>query len=109
MIDNSYERFFGTLGNENRQAIIKFLSDSGENNVNKIAAGVGLEQSLVSHHMKHLLTCGFVHINPDGKERVYSLNHETIEPLFKLIDTHVKNYCSKVCKDCKEGSGHAHK
>lgn len=96
----SYKRFFATLGNENRLAIIHYLAKKGAQNVSQIVEGTGLEQTSVSHNLKHLLSCQFVHLHPDGKERVYSLNKETIEPLLDLLDKHVEEFCTGVCEHC---------
>lgn len=98
MLDTSYERFFGTLGNENRLSIIQYLLHQGDSSVNDISKGAELEQSLVSRHMQRLLSCHFVSVTQHGKERIYKLNQDTIAPLLKLIDSHVENYC--YCESC---------
>ncbi len=97
----AYDSFFITLANENRLAIIRYLARKGPQNVSQIVKGTGTEQSAVSHNLKKLLTCEFIHIKPNGKERVYKLNEKTIKPLLELMDKHVKNYCEVTCKDCK--------
>jgi len=96
----SYEMFFGTLGNENRLKIIRYLSKNGTRNVTQISRGTKLEQSAVSHNLKRLLLCQFVHISQNGKARLYSLNSQTIKPLIGLIDRHVIQFCKKSCKQC---------
>lgn len=103
MLDTSYERFFATLANENRLSIVQHLSKSGPQSVTDIVKATSLEQSLVSRHMQRLLSCHFVSVEQDGKERIYELNQDTIAPLLKLIDDHVDKYCSKACDDCVEG------
>ena len=99
MLNDSYKRFFGTLGNENRLKIIYFLQENGSRNVSQIVERTNLEQTSVSHNLKALLDCHFVRVNSVGKERVYSLNEKTIKPLLKLIDKHVSTYCV----NCEEG------
>jgi hypothetical protein len=32
-----------------------------------------------------------------GKQRIYSLNQETMMPLMKLVENHVKKYCCGSC------------
>lgn len=100
MINTSYKRFFTTLGNENRLKIIHFLAKNGPKNVSQIVKGVKLEQTAVSHNLKRLLSCQFVHLKQNGKERVYSLNDETIKPLLLLMDKHVERFCKRVCEEC---------
>lgn len=100
MRNSSYKRFFTTLGNENRLKIVHFLGDKGPKSVSQIVAGTKLEQTAVSHNLKSLLSCQFVHIKPNGKERIYSINEETIKPLLALMDKHVNEFCKKVCGKC---------
>lgn len=98
MINKSYKRFFKTLANDNRLQIIHFLAESGSKNVSDIVGGTKLEQTLVSHNLKRLHECHFVEVEKNGKERVYSLNKKTIDPLLALMDKHVNSYCVN-CKD----------
>lgn len=100
MMNTSYKRFFTTLGNENRLKIIHFLAKNGSENVSQIVKGTKLEQSAISHNLKRLLLCEFVHLKQNGKERVYFLNDETIKPLLALMDKHVEKFCKRVCKKC---------
>lgn len=100
MINYSYKRFFTTLGNESRLKIVHFLAKNGSKNVSQIVDGTKLEQTAVSHNLKSLLSCQFVHIKPNGKERVYSINEETIKPLLALMDKHVNQFCKKACGKC---------
>lgn len=88
-----YRIFFKTLANKNRLKIIHFLQERGSKNVSEIMGGTGLEQTLVSHNLKRLLNCHFVEVEQSGKERVYSLNKDTIRPLLDLMDKHVNTYC----------------
>ena len=88
--------FFETLGNQTRWNIINLLRD-GEYKATDIAKELEFEQSLVSHHLKRLETCGFVTVQPNGTERVYSLNTKTIGPLLKLVHKHIDTYCAKAC------------
>ena len=98
MISTSYQRFFQTLANENRLKIIHFLQVHGARNVSEIVGGAKLEQTLVSHNLKRLLDCHFIEVKQNGKERVYSLNKKTLQPLLALMDKHVNTYCV-YCKE----------
>ena len=91
--------FFETLGNQKRWEIITLLED-GPRRATEIAEKLGHEQSLISHHLKRLLTCGFVHVQPNGTERDYSLNEKTIQPLLKMVHRHIETYCEKKCTEC---------
>lgn len=85
-------RFFSTLANPTRLATLENLIN-GPMNVSEIADALEQEQSMVSHNLRPLVNCGFVEVERKGKERVYHLNRETIDALFKIIDNHVEKYC----------------
>jgi DNA-binding transcriptional ArsR family regulator len=97
-LDKPHQFFFETLGNQTRWDIIHLLI-SKPHRATDIAERLGYEQSLVSHHLKRLETCGFVKVKMNGTERIYHLNKETIAPLLKLVDGHVNKFCKKAC--CK--------
>jgi DNA-binding transcriptional ArsR family regulator len=86
--------FFSALGNPTRLAILEFLR-KGPRNVSDITEALAQEQSMISHNLRRLTQCGFVFVERQGKERIYSLNTRTMTPLFELIDFHVENYCPK--------------
>jgi DNA-binding transcriptional ArsR family regulator len=92
-----FDDFFAVLGNKQRVRIPQLLDAQGSRTVTEISALLGIEQSAVSHNMKRLLLCHFVDMEPKGKERVYSINKQTVQPLFRIIDRHVQNYCANGC------------
>ncbi len=63
-------------------------------NVTELSKKTKLEQSVVSHHLKHLKACSYVTVSIKGKERLYTVNKKTVTPLFRLINNHVEEYCS---------------
>jgi DNA-binding transcriptional ArsR family regulator len=67
-----------------------------EMNVGAISKELGVEQSKISHALASLKCCNIVQVKQKGKERVYSLNKETIVPILKIIDKHEKKFC-KCC------------
>lgn len=97
-LDKPHQFFFETLGSQARWDIIHLLIDKPYR-ATDIADKLGYEQSLISHHLKRLETCGFVKVETNSTERIYHLNKETIEPLLKLVDRHVNKFCKKAC--CK--------
>ncbi|MEK6823755.1 MAG: metalloregulator ArsR/SmtB family transcription factor [Nanoarchaeota archaeon] len=88
--------FFETLGTGLKISIISELK-KGSLSVNELSKILNQERSKVSHSLKSLLECGFVSVKNKGRERIYSLNTDTIIPLLSLVEKHVKKYC-KVCK-----------
>jgi hypothetical protein len=48
---------------------------------------------MISHNLTTLERCRFVFSERKEKQRIYSLNRETVEPLFKLFTFHSQKYC----------------
>jgi DNA-binding transcriptional ArsR family regulator len=84
--------FFKVLANPARLAILETLRKEPRN-VNEIAKILEQEQSMVSHNLQPLEKCRLVFSERKEKQRIYSLNRETAEPLFKLFDYHSRKYC----------------
>jgi DNA-binding transcriptional ArsR family regulator len=84
--------FFSTLSNPTRLAILELLRD-GPRNVTEISKALNQEQSMISHNLRPLVRCGFVFVERKWKERVYSLNKETMEQVFKIFSRHAEKYC----------------
>jgi len=91
-LSETCHRFFLTLANPTRLAILELLRD-GPRNVTEISEALNQEQSMISHSLKPLERCGFVFSERRKKERFYSLNKETMEHLFKIFTYHAKKYC----------------
>jgi len=85
-------RFFSTLSNPTRLAILERLRE-GPKNVKQISKSLGQEQSMISHNLRPLVECRFVFVERKWKERLYSLNKETMEPIFKTFNFHAQKYC----------------
>ena len=95
-LNKPHRLFFETLGNQTRWDIVHLLLIRPFR-ATDIAKKLGYEQSLVSHHLRRLETCGFVKANKNGLERIYQPNKKTITPLLKLVDNHVNKFCKKIC------------
>jgi DNA-binding transcriptional ArsR family regulator len=85
-------RFFSTLANPTRLATLENLLE-GPLNVSEIAEILNQDQSMISHNLRPLINCRFVMVERKGKERVYSLNEETVNALFKIVEDHALRYC----------------
>jgi len=85
-------RFFSTLANPTRLATLESLMDKPMN-VTQLADTLGQEQSMISHNLRPLVQCRFVQVEKKGRERLYSINHETVDPLFKVIENHAVTFC----------------
>jgi DNA-binding transcriptional ArsR family regulator len=84
--------FFSTLANPTRLAIIELLYEKPRS-VTELVEELGQEQSMVSHNLRPLTRCKFVKRRRDGKNNVYHLNHETIDPILAAIENHAEKYC----------------
>jgi DNA-binding transcriptional ArsR family regulator len=84
--------FFSTLANPTRLAIIEKLDESPMN-VTDLVDALGQEQSMVSHNLRPLVRCKLVRVKREGKHRVYSLNHDTLDPIVKSVERHAEKYC----------------
>lgn len=96
MLKKPYKLFFRTLANGQRLEIINSLRKSPKN-VTQICKELGFNQTTVSHNLRRLKACSFVFNKKNGKERIYSLNKETIKPLMELIDRHTDKFCRHLC------------
>jgi ArsR family transcriptional regulator len=59
------------LGDPTRFAVVELLL-AGPRYVNELQAALGIEQSLLSHHLRVLRDAGIVDSVVDGKRRLYS-------------------------------------
>jgi len=96
MIKETYYFFFSKLANKLKIDIIKELRKSPSSVMNLVKK-LKVEQSKLSHALASLRCCNIVLCEKKGKERIYSLNKETILPILKIIDKHRKKFC-RVCK-----------
>lgn len=80
------------MANPTRLAILELLR-KGPKSVTEIAEALKKEQSMISHNLKPLTRCRLVFVERRKKERVYHLNKETVEKVFKLFFYHARKYC----------------
>lgn len=92
----SYETFFVNFANKTKFDIIMALR-SGSLNVKTITKRLNEEQSVISHNLRKLNDCHIVEVKKVGKERIYSLNKDTVTPMLKIVEKHVEKYCPKIC------------
>lgn len=93
---SSIESFFVNFANKTKLDILFCLKD-GKLSVGEIAEKIGEEQSKISHNLKKLTQCKILMVEQKGKQRIYSLNKETVLPMLGLVEKHVKNYCCVGC------------
>lgn len=98
MKNKSYNNFFTNFASPSKFSIIMALRD-GPLSVSEIVEKVGEEQSAVSHNLKSMSQCHILNVNKHGKQRIYSLNRQTVIPMLKIVENHVKRFCLVGCKN----------
>lgn len=83
---------FRALGEVSRLSIIQALQN-GEKNVTELVSITGLSQPNVSRHLTVLVTVGLIGRRKAG-----------LNVLYKVVDNHLAEICSIVCKSVSEGS-----
>jgi len=103
MNSKSYHYFFMNFANKTKLDIILALKER-DMSVNELVNDSGEEQSNISHHLKDLTLCKIVNVKQKGKQRIYSLNKQTVVPMLKLVEKHSKlncpEGCNKICPGC---------
>jgi len=89
---NTYHIFFRNLANPIKTKIITALKEK-ESSVSELSKKLSIEQSKLSHALSSLRCCNLVLVKQKGKNRIYSLNKQTIIPILKIIDKHKCIYC----------------
>ena len=84
------------FANKTKLGIILTL-ENGPLSVNEITEKIKGEQSRISHNLRKLLQCHILDVRQKGKQRIYSLNSETVVPILKIVKKHVKKNCLKGC------------
>ena len=84
--------FFSTLANPTRLAIIEHLN-TRPMSVSELVEALGQEQSMISHNLRPLTQCKFVTRKREGKNNVYYLNHETMDPILVAVENHAEKFC----------------
>lgn len=84
--------FFQALANPVRMSILHLLCEKGSLSVSEICGELGLEQTHASHNLRCLAFCGLIRVNPNGRERIYSTNGQTVAHLFQIVDKHLEKY-----------------
>ncbi len=94
-------KFFTNLANPTRLAAIEQLLDKPMS-VNELAQALGQEQSMISHNLKPLLQCKLINKQKQGKRHIYTVNQETLNPIFDAIQNHAQKFCP-TGGNCQQG------
>ncbi len=86
---------FQALANEPRVRMLNLLR-KGPRSVGEIVDALKLEQTVVSHNLRCLAFCGLVSVTRIGKSREYSVNRETVDPIFSAGVRHIARFASNL-------------
>ncbi len=81
---------FATLADPSRVRIIAALT-GGEMHVSALAAAVGISESAVSHHLRHLRQMNLVRTHKDGRYVFYMLDDNHVADLYRCGMEHVQH------------------
>ncbi len=70
-----------------RLSVIQLLDQHGELSVSDLAEKVGVEASLLSHHMSNLKLLNLLSTRRDGKNIYYSIEEDQLVRLMECIGT----------------------
>jgi len=82
--------FFSALGDTSRVRIIAALT-GGEMHVSALAETVGLSESAISHHMRHLRQMHLVKTRKNGRYVFYALDDDHVADLFRCGLEHIRH------------------
>ena len=96
--NEAYYLFFSALSNRTRLAIIDVLKESPKN-IAEISEALEQDETTVAYNLKRLENSALLRSEGLGKEKLYSLNMEIVEPLSELLAFHTSKYCPnlKIC------------
>lgn len=77
---------FNAVAEPQRRDILDLLA-RGERPVNEIAEALDLRQPQASKHLRVLKEVGLVNVRTEGKQRLYSLNSESLKPIHDWVKT----------------------
>src|SRR5438067_296297 len=80
---------FSAIAEPKRRKVLGTLR-RGERPVNEIVAALGWPQPQVSKHLAVLREVGLVAVRRRGRERVYSVNGQTLKPIHDWIKMYEK-------------------
>jgi ArsR family transcriptional regulator len=81
---------FSALADPSRIRIVAALV-AGKTNVGQLAALVGISESAVSHHLRHLRQMRLVSAHKEGRLVYYSLDDDHVAHLFRCGLEHVRH------------------
>jgi|SRR6056297_390595 len=99
---------FAALGSEHRLAILRRLVRAGPDGltIGDLGADVGVTGSVLTHHLKQLVSAGLVLQRRDGRRILCSVDHRAVEALSRFL---IAECCADARKPFTDtGKTHTH-
>ena len=77
---------FNAIAEPQRREILELLA-TGELSVNEIAEALDLQQPQTSKHLRVLRTVELVSVRSEGKQRLYSLRGQALQPIHDWVNS----------------------
>ena len=84
--------FFSSLSDRTRLTIVLYLMEKGSATVQELSEGLGKSQSLISHHLACLKSCGVVKMEKKGKFSYYYIADEDVKRIITIAINHAVQY-----------------
>ena len=94
-------RFFNALANRTRLAVIDALMDKPKTAA-EVSEALNLELEASTQYLELMAGCMLLNAKGLGKEKLYSLKKEILEPMDELLTFHMSKYCPALKKGIPE-------
>jgi DNA-binding transcriptional ArsR family regulator len=85
---------FNAVAEPRRRQILDVLA-AGERPVNDLVEQLGLNQPLVSKHLRVLREVGLVDVRDEGRQRIYRLNGRSLKPIHDWVKTYERAWAER--------------
>jgi DNA-binding transcriptional ArsR family regulator len=85
---------FNAIAEPRRREILDLLI-GGECPVNDLVGQLGLPQPLVSKHLRVLRTVGLVDVRDEGRQRLYRLNAQPLQPVHEWVRNYQQSWTQR--------------
>ena len=96
--NDAYFMFFSALASRTRLAIIDVLI-GGPKSLSEVSRALDQKENVVLENLRRLADRALILAEGAGKDKMYSLNKEIVEPLSEILEFHVSKYCPGL-KEC---------
>src|ERR671916_206650 len=85
---------FNAVAEPRRRQILDLLA-GGERPVNEVVRLLGLAQPQVSKHLRVLREVGAVEVREDGRQRLYRLNGQALQPIHDWVKSYERTWSGR--------------